>query len=51
MKEQTDEEIYSQRQGTNTEKYQIYLACAEDGTGIDITTGIPLKTFDEWLNS
>mgnify|MGYP003669852701 CR=1 FL=1 len=48
MKEQTDEEIYSQRQGTNTE---IYLACADDGTGLDITTGIPLKTFDEWLNS
>lgn len=32
-------------------RYDIYLDCADDGTGKDITTGEPLKTFDEWLNS
>lgn len=32
-------------------EYDIYLACADDGKGLDITTGKPLKTFDEWLNS
>lgn len=33
-------------------KYQIYLACANDGRGYDITRqGELLKTFDEWLNS
>jgi len=31
--------------------YVIYLAVADDGTGIDFTTGKPLKTYDEWLNS
>jgi len=33
------------------DEYQIYLDCADDGDGNDITTGEPLKTFDEWLNS
>jgi len=37
--------------GTNQDEYQIYLDCADDGDGNDITTGEPLKTFDEWLNS
>lgn len=33
-------------------EYQIYLACADDGKGGDITRGgAPLKSFDEWLNS
>lgn len=36
---------------TMLNRYEIYLACADDGNGIDITTGMPLKTFDEWLNS
>ena len=37
--------------GDNDSEYQIYLACADDGTGNSITTGKPLKTYDEWLNS
>ena len=36
--------------GTNEQEYQIYLDCANDGTGGDITrNGQPLLTFDEWL--
>ncbi|MGB0555695.1 MAG: hypothetical protein ACPGJW_00445 [Paracoccaceae bacterium] len=38
--------------GTNDAEYQIYLDCANDGKGGDITrNGAPLKTYDEWLNS
>ena len=39
----------TQYRGTNDNEYQIYLACADDGNGIDITTGKPLKSYDEWL--
>ena len=35
----------------NSNEYKIYLACADDGKGNDVTTGKPLKTFEEWLNS
>lgn len=35
--------------GTNCDEYDIYVRCADDGTGIDITTGDPLKTYEEWL--
>ena len=37
--------------GDNDSEYQIYLSCADDGDGLDSTTGKPLKTYDEWLNS
>ena len=37
--------------GSDNEEYQIYLACADNGHGTDVTTGEPLKTYDEWLNS
>lgn len=38
--------------GTNDAEYQIYLDCANDGKGGDITRGgAPLKTYEEWLNS
>lgn len=37
--------------GENKEEYEIYLACADNGKGIDITNGKRLKTFEEWLNS
>lgn len=37
--------------GTLVDEYNTYLACADDGNGMDITTGKPLLTFDEWLNS
>jgi len=36
--------------GSNNQEYQIYLDCANDGKGGDITrNGQPLLTFDEWL--
>lgn len=41
----------TQYRGTNDQEYQIYLACADNGEGIDITTGKPLKTYQEWLES
>lgn len=37
--------------GDNDSEYQIYLSCADNGKGIDFTTGKPLKTYDEWCNS
>ena len=34
------------------QEYLIYLACADNGSGGDITrNGAPLKTFEQWLNS
>ena len=34
------------------DRYNIYLACADDGNGGDITRGgAPLLTFEEWLNA
>ena len=37
---------------SNCIEYQIYLHCADNGKGGDITRGgAPLKTYDEWLNS
>jgi hypothetical protein len=41
----------TQYRGSNDSEYQIYLSCANDGNGFDFTTGKPLKTYDEWLNS
>lgn len=38
--------------GTNRQEYDIYLHCANDGKGGDITRGgAPLLTYDEWLGS
>ena len=39
--------------GSNDQEYQNYLDCADNGEGMDITTGctLPLKTYEEWLNS
>ena len=40
----------TQARGTNDNEYQIYLSCANDGKGGDITrNGAPLLTYDEWL--
>ena len=42
----------TQMRGTNDAEYQIYLHCANDGKGGDITRGgAPLKTYDEWIAS
>lgn len=41
---------YGPRESLSVE-YKIYLECANDGNGKDITTGADLLTFDEWLES
>ena len=41
----------TQARGSNDQEYQIYLDLADDGKGNDFTTGKPLKTYEEWLNS
>ena len=42
----------TQQRGINDQEYQIYLSCANDGKGGDITrNGQPLKSYEEWLNS
>jgi hypothetical protein len=41
----------TQARGTNRQEYEIYIACVTDGGGIDVTTGRPIKTFEEWMNS
>ncbi len=45
--------FFFQRRMTMLEqRYQLYLALANDGKGGDITNGgAPLKTFVEWLAS
>lgn len=40
-----------QFQGTLEDRYENYLIFADNGEGIDITTGEPLKTFSEWIES
>ena len=47
----TNESWQTKTRGTNEDEYQMYLTFADDGNGIDFTTGKPLKTYDEWLNS
>ena len=40
----------TQQRGTNDQEYQIYLACADNGKGGDITrNGAPLLTYEQWL--
>lgn len=53
MELQYNEFWQTQVRGTNDAEYQIYLDCADDGNGMDITTDSekPLKTYDEWLSS
>jgi hypothetical protein len=38
-------------QGSLRERYEIYRTFADDGAGQDITTGEPIKSFEEWLDS
>ena len=36
---------------TLRDEFDIFIACADDGNGGDITNGgAPLPTFDEWRN-
>lgn len=36
--------------GTNEDEFEIFLFCADDGKGGDLTNeGKPLPTFEEWL--
>lgn len=52
MELQYQQDWQTQARGTNDQEYQIYLACADDGKGGDITNnGKPLKTYDEWMAS
>ncbi len=51
MKLEQNEFWQTQARGSNDSEYQIYMACADNGKGIDFTTGKPLKTYEEWLNS
>ena len=41
----------TQARGTNSDEYEIYLVCADDGKGNDWTTGEPLKSYEEWMDS
>ena len=50
MKLETTETWQTKARGSNDDEYQIYLAYTDNGSGIDITTGQPLKSYDEWLN-
>ena len=52
MQLEMNEMWQTQARGSNDNEYQIYLSCANDGKGGDITrNGAPLKTYEEWLNS
>jgi hypothetical protein len=50
-KPEIKEDFQTRLRGSNSDEYEIYLDCADDGHGIDITTGRPLKTYEEWLES
>ena len=37
--------------GGNRDEFEIFLHCANDGKGGDITNGgAPLPTFEQWMN-
>jgi len=50
MKLETKADWQRKARGRNQDGYEIYLDCANDGKGIDITTGKPLLSYDEWMN-
>ena len=37
--------------GSNSDEYEIYLTCADDGKGNDFITGEHLKSYEEWMDS
>jgi hypothetical protein len=48
----SNENWQTKTRGSLQQEYQIYLSCADDGNGGDITrNGAPLKTFAEWMDS
>ena len=64
MKLEYNDDWQTQARGTNQDEYQIYLDCADDGTGRESGenypgcpnpyikgTGPALKTYEEWLAS
>lgn len=51
MKLEVKADWQTKARGTNDSEYQIYLDCANDGKGNDITTGKKLLTYEEWLNN
>lgn len=48
MKLEQNENWQTPSRGDDNSEYQVYLDCADNGKGIDITTGKPLKTYEEW---
>tara|TARA_Y100000589_G_scaffold314321_1_gene336632 strand:+ start:35 stop:223 length:189 start_codon:yes stop_codon:yes gene_type:complete len=48
---ETNDNWQTPARGDSVEEYQLYLALADDGAGNDILTGLPLKTYDEWLSA
>jgi hypothetical protein len=49
---QTVRETWQTRtRGSDYSEWEIYTTFADDGNGIDFTTGLPLKSFDEWMAS
>jgi len=51
MELQYNDDWQTKTRGSNDSEYQLYLELADNGEGLDITTGKPLKTYDEWINS
>ena len=49
MKLYIEKSWQTKARGTNSDEYDIYKNCADDGTGNDITSGEKLLTFDEWM--
>tara|TARA_R110000803_G_scaffold200692_1_gene265191 strand:- start:474 stop:641 length:168 start_codon:yes stop_codon:yes gene_type:complete len=40
----------TKQRGTHEDEFDIFLHCADDGAGGDVTRdGAPLPTFEEWL--
>ena len=48
---ETHEFWQTKARGDNEAEYLIYLDLADDGSGREEATGLPLKSFDEWLNA
>ena len=49
MRMRKTEEFWNFPQGKLKDRWETYRRSCDDGKGNDITTGKPLKTFEEWL--